>query len=111
MLDMASLLNEGKIQLSKYWKVDTYYTDYLRLFLLAQAGSGSHTARMIAVMEHASGLDFRSAYTYSSGEATASVRLWFFPGLLKTLNRIGDMGGTVKGNRYETTYAADYSYL
>jgi len=110
MLDMNALLNTGKVQLSKYMKVDTVYTDYLRLFLLVHGGTGSQLSRTIAVMEHASGLDFRGAYTYASGEGTASVRLWFFPGLLKIMGRYGNLGGTVKGNRYEATYVADSSY-
>jgi len=111
MADMGALLGTGKIQLSKYLKVDTYYTDYLRLFLLLHGGGANPTARAIAVMEHASGLDFRGAYTYASGEGTASVRLWFFPGLLKALARVGDLGGSIKGNRYEATYTADHSYI
>jgi len=111
MADMGALLGTGKIQLSKYLKVDTYYTDYLRLFLLLHGGGSNPTARAIAVMEHASGLDFRGAYTYASGEGTASVRLWFFPGLLKALARVGDLGGSIKGNRYEATYTADHSYI
>ncbi len=111
MADMGALLGTGKIQLSKYSKVDTYYTDYLRLFLLLHGGGSNPTARAIAVMEHDSGLDFRGAYTYASGEGTASVRLWFFPGLLKALARVGDLGGSIKGNRYEATYTADHSYI
>ncbi|MFB9279695.1 hypothetical protein [Cohnella cellulosilytica] len=111
MSDMGALLNTGKIQLSKYLKVDTYYTDYLRLFLLLHGGGANPTARTIAVMEHASGLDFRGAYTYASGEGTASIRLWFFPGLLKVMGKVGNLGGTIKGNRYEATYIADHSYV
>ncbi|BBI32071.1 hypothetical protein [Cohnella abietis] len=108
--DMQRLVEEGKVQLSKYIKVDTVYKDYLRLFLLAHGGSANHQARMIAVMEHASGVSFRGAYTYESGEGTASIKLWFFPGLLKVMGRFGDLGGTVKGNRYEATYTAESSY-
>ncbi|WP_239614772.1 hypothetical protein [Cohnella mopanensis] len=110
LLDMNLLINTGKIQLSKYIKVDTYYTDYLRLFMLVHGGSANQTSRTIAVVEHASGLDFRKAYTYASGEGSASIRLWFFPGLLKVMGRMGNLGGTVKGNRYEATYSADSSY-
>ncbi|MNF07920.1 hypothetical protein D3C80_2082070 [compost metagenome] len=78
--------------------------------MLLHGGSSNQTARMIAVMEHASGLDFSKTYTYASGEGSASIRLWFFPGLLKVMGRFGDLGGTVKGNRYEATYSADSSY-
>ncbi|QJD87405.1 hypothetical protein [Cohnella herbarum] len=111
LTDMNLLINTGKVELSKYIKTDTLYTDYLRLFLLLHGGSANQIARMIAVMEHASGLDYRGAYTYASAEGSASVSLWFFPGLLKAMGRFGNLGGTVKGNRYETTYTADSSYL
>ncbi|QMV43362.1 hypothetical protein [Cohnella cholangitidis] len=110
LLDLNLLINTGKVQLSKYMKVDTYYTDYLRLFMLLHGGSANQMARMIALMEHASDLDFSKTYTYASGEGSASIRLWFFPGLLKVMGRFGDLGGTVKGNRYEATYNADSSY-
>jgi hypothetical protein len=110
LADLTLLVEKGSVQLSKYIKVDTTYTDYLRLFLLLHGGSATHVARTIAVMEHASGLSFRGAYTYASAEGTASVKLWFFPGLLKVLGRYGNLGGSVKGNRYEATYTADSSY-
>ncbi len=110
LLDLNLLVENGTVELSKYIKADTIYTDYLRLFMLAHGGSANHLARMIAVMEHASGLSFNGAYTYASGEGNASVRMWFFPGLLKVMGRFGDLGGTVKGNRYEATYTAESSY-
>jgi hypothetical protein len=110
LLDLNLLVERGTVQLSKYIKVDTIYTDYLRLFLLAHGGSANYLARMIAVMEHASGLNFSGTYTYVSGEGKASVKLWFFPGLLKVMGRYGDLGGTVKGNRYEAAYIAESSY-
>jgi hypothetical protein len=110
LLDLQELVENGKIQLAKSIKVDTAYSDYLRLFLLAHGGSSNHTARTIAIMEHSSGLDFRGAYTYASAEGSASIRLWFFPRLLRTMGKIGDLGGTIKGNRYEATYTADSSY-
>ncbi|RED54758.1 hypothetical protein [Cohnella lupini] len=110
LMDLRQLVENGNVQLSKTIKVDTVYSDYLRLFLLAHGGSSNQVARMIAIMEHATGLDFRGAYTYASAEGSASVRLWFFPGLLKMLGKFGDLGGTVKGNRYESTYTADSSY-
>jgi hypothetical protein len=110
LLDLNLLVAKGKVQLSKYIKVDTTYRDYLRLFLLVHGGSANHMARTIAVMEQASGLSFRGAYTYASAEGTASVKLWFFPGLLKVMGRYGNLGGTVKGSRYEATYTADSSY-
>ncbi|CAM3633524.1 hypothetical protein COLU111180_00250 [Cohnella lubricantis] len=109
--DMNQLVNEGKIELSKYAKVDTYYLDYLRIFLLLHGDSASGTARSIAVIEAATGIDLTRAYTYVSGEATASLKLWFFPGLTRLLGRTGNWGGVVKDGRYEAVYQADDSYL
>jgi hypothetical protein len=110
ILDVQLLIEKGKVQLSKYIKIDTTYVDYLRLFLLLHGGSSSHVARVIAVMEHNTGLSLSGAYTYVSGEGRASLSLWFFPGLLKVLGRTGSLGGTVTGSRYESTYTADNSY-
>jgi hypothetical protein len=110
LLDLNLLVERGTVQLSKWIKVDTIYSDYLRLFLLAHGGFANQTARMIAIIEHASGVSFSGAYTYASGEGKASLKLWFFPGLLKVMGRYGDLGGTVKGNRYEAAYVADSSY-
>jgi hypothetical protein len=110
LLDLNLLVELEAVPLSKWIKVDTVYTDYLRLFLLAHGGTANQTGRMIAVMERASGVSFNGAYTYASGEGKASLKLWFFPGLLKVMGRYGDLGGTVKGNRYEAAYVADSSY-
>jgi len=108
--DMRSLLATDTIPLSKYVAVTTTYSDYLRLFLLLHGGSEKHWARMTAIMEQESGLSFERLYTYVSGQGTASITLWFFPGLVKTLGLSGRWGGTVNGERYEATYQADDAY-
>ncbi|MBB6633546.1 hypothetical protein [Cohnella thailandensis] len=108
--DMRSLLATDTIPLSKYVAVTTTYSDYLRLFLLMHGGSEKHWARMTAIMEQESGLSFERLYTYVSGQGTASITLWFFPGLVKTLGLSGRWGGTVNGERYEATYQADDAY-
>lgn len=110
ILDLNMLIDSGTILLSKYVKIQTTYADYLRLFLLLHGGSDTQVARMIAVMELETGVSFTEAYTYASGEATSSVRLWFFPGLLRILGGNGGLGGKVNGNRYEATYRADMAY-
>lgn len=110
VLDIHSLVDEGSIQLSKYAKIPMTYDDYLRLFLLLHGGSESQTGRMIAVVEYETGLSLQETYTYASGEGTASVKLWFFPGLARMFGRIDRMSGTVKGGRYEATYSADMAY-
>lgn len=108
--DMRLLLERDAIPLSKYVDVETTYADYLRLFFLLHGGSPSRLSRLIAVIGHETGLALSEAYTYASAEGTASLRLWFFPGLMKVMGQSGQLGGTVKGNRYEAVYAADSSY-
>ncbi|MBW5447080.1 hypothetical protein GE107_13505 [Cohnella sp. CFH 77786] len=108
--DIHSLLERDSVPLSKYLNVETNYADYLRLFYLLHGDSPNGLSRSIAVMEYRTGLDFSQAYTYVSAEGTASLRLWFFPGLMKAIGRTGRLGGTVKGNRYEAAYTADSSY-
>ena len=110
MQDMQSLLARDEIQLSRYVKVNTTYADYLRLFMLMHGGTAGAMSRCIAVFESDTGLDATQAYTYGRAEATASMKLWFFPRLLKLLQRTGNLGGSVKGNRYEATYTAEMGY-
>jgi hypothetical protein len=108
--DIYSLLNEDSVPLSRHLSIPTSYADYLRLFYLLHGGSPENMSRFIAVMEHRTGLALTRAYTYVSGEGIASLRLWFFPELLKWTGRTGHLGGTVKGNRYEAEFIADSSY-
>ncbi len=108
--DMHSLLNEDAVQLSKYVDAKTSYADYLRLFYLLHGGSPDTMSRFIAVMEHDTGIALTRSYTCVGGEGTASLRLWFFPGLLQMMGRTGHLGGTVKGNRYEADFTAESSY-
>lgn len=108
--DMNLLINEGHVQLSKAIKMDTYYADYLRLFLMLHGGSANQTARMIAVMEYRTGVSFQGAYTYASGEGTGSIPLLFMPGVTKLIGNTASGGGQVIGKRYEASYTADMSY-
>ncbi|WP_027093195.1 hypothetical protein [Cohnella thermotolerans] len=108
--DLNQLLAEGKIPLSRYAKADTYYIDYLRIFLLLHGDSSARIARSIAVMEAETGLSFQRTYTYVSGEGTASLGLWFFPGLTKVLGQAGNWGGVVRDGRYEVTCKAEDAY-
>ncbi|MFC5701905.1 hypothetical protein ACFPVX_11455 [Cohnella faecalis] len=110
LTDVVRLVEKGSVPLSKYAKADTAYGDYARFFLIAHGQPASAAARCIAVMERKLGLALTKAYTYVSGEGTASLKLWFFPGLLKLFGRSDSLGGTIRGNRYEVTFTADSSY-
>ena len=108
--DVQTLVARGSVPLSKYAKAETHYADYLRLFLLLHGGSSDTLARTAALVERNTGVSLEQAYTYASGEGTASLKLWFFPGVMKALGRSGVLGGQVMGNRYVATYAADLAY-
>ncbi|MFC3799665.1 hypothetical protein [Cohnella sp. GCM10012308] len=108
--DVQELLDRGVITLSKYAKIDTYYKDYIRLFLLLHGSSDAQTARRIALIEDTLDVDLQEAYTYVSARGIASVRLWFLPGAAKLAGKSVSWQGTVKGNRYETAFSSDSAY-
>ncbi|MBW7453897.1 hypothetical protein [Paenibacillus sepulcri] len=108
--DMMMLAKEGKTPLSKYVSTDLTYPDYLRVFLLVHGSSDKRTARTIAVIEQNTGITLSGTSTGVSGELTASVNLWFLPGLLKSFTASGILNGKVKGSRYEATKTIGWSY-
>ncbi|MFC5648322.1 hypothetical protein ACFPYJ_04150 [Paenibacillus solisilvae] len=110
MEDMVSLSQKGTTPLSKYAAVDLTYLDYLRLFLLLHGSDEQRISRTIAVIEQNTGLTLTKTSTGLSGELTASVNLWFLPGLMKSFTRFNILKGKVKGNRYETTKTIGWSY-
>ena len=110
MEDMLSLAQKGSTPLSKYVSVDLTYVDYLRVFLLLHGSEERRVSRMIAVIEQNTGLTLAKISTGLTGELTASVNLWFLPGLMKSFTRFDILKGKVKGNRYETTKTIGWSY-
>ena len=77
----------------------TSYKDYLRIFLFLHP-EGNKMARMLALIEHDTGADLTKLPTYIRGEASASVKLWFLPGVTKMLGQTGVITGRVENNRY-----------
>ncbi|HUC91584.1 MAG TPA: hypothetical protein VMS09_06060 [Paenibacillus sp.] len=110
MEDMASLFTNGSTPLSKYADIEVPYADYLRLFLLLQVNEAEKLARIAALIEFGTGYGLQSVPAAVSGEVRASVRLWFLPGLMRSLGKAGILRGRVVGNRYETTRTAAASY-
>jgi len=108
--DLERLMAADSVPLSKYINAETRYADHLRLFLLLHGDSAATLARVIALIELNTGIAAERAFTYASGEGTATLRLWFFPGVVKRLGVTGGWGGQVAGNRYVATYTADLGY-
>ncbi|MFF2889023.1 hypothetical protein [Paenibacillus sp. NPDC057967] len=111
MEDMISFATKGTAPLSKYIKTELSYLDYLRIFMLLHGGSKEkRLGRMIAVIEHNTGLTLARVPSGVTGEAKVSMKLWFLPGVMGMLGRLDLLQGKVVGNRYETTQTVGWSY-
>ena len=109
--DMTTLAENGKVQLSKYVPAELTYADYPRVFLILHGSGGqARKARIIAVIEHNTGMDLSNIATGLSGEMTSSVNLWFLPGLMRSFTATGILSGKVKDGRYEKTQTIGASY-
>ncbi|MFD0717387.1 hypothetical protein [Paenibacillus sp. GCM10027626] len=111
LADLLSLVHTGSTPLSKYAKINITYQEYLRLFLLLHGSGGSQRiSRIIAVIEHNTGMNLTAVETGLSAEVTASIKLWFVPGLIRAAAGFGLLSGKVTGNRYEATRTIGLSY-
>lgn len=111
MEDMISFTTKGSAPLSKYIKAELSYLDYLRIFMLLHGGSKEkRLGRMIAVVEHNTGLTLAKVPSGVTGEAKVSMKLWFLPGVMGMLGRFDLLQGKVEGSRYETTQTVGWSY-
>ncbi|MFC3341453.1 hypothetical protein ACFOHW_03200 [Paenibacillus abyssi] len=108
--DIVQLVKQGSTPLSKYADVDIAYKDYLRMFLLIHGSPETKISRMIALIEFNTGYSLIQMTAGVSGEARGSVKLWFLPGIMKSLTRTRLLSGKVVGNRYESTKTAAWSY-
>ncbi|MBD2844323.1 hypothetical protein IDH44_03905 [Paenibacillus sp. IB182496] len=108
--DMLKLVLDGKTELSDMLKVDVYYVDYLRLFLLMHGSTAQKMSRMIALIEYSTGYRLLAMDAAVTAEATGSVKLWFLPGAMRMLSAGRILEGKVVGGRYETTKKIGWSY-
>ncbi|GGD76688.1 hypothetical protein [Paenibacillus nasutitermitis] len=108
--DMMMLAKEGTTPLSKYVSTNLTYLDYLRVFLLLHGNSEKRTSRTIAVIEQNTEVILAGTSTGLTGELSASVNVWFLPGLMRSFTVLGLLNGKVKGGRYEATKTIGWSY-
>lgn len=108
--DMGKLVQGEELPLMKRWKeVTVHYRDFLRLFMLLHGNEQRMMTRMQALVELNTGMDLTEAYTYLKSRATATVDLWFLPGIMKALNRAG-FGCVVDANRCQVHATAVFAY-
>lgn len=109
--DMIQLCQKGSIQLSKYVPVEMTYRDHLRIFLFIHSNNEKKLSRMLALIRLNTGINPAERSTYASGEVRTAMRLWFLPGVTKSLGVVfGSGGDEVQGNRYIVNRRADFSY-
>ncbi len=110
VVDMLKLIHDGEHTLSKYAKIPFTYKDYLRLIFLFHNGDDTKLSRIQALIHFNTDKNLTRVPTYIDGEITTSINLWFIPGVMRALNIIGVLDGTVEGNRYRITRRAVMAY-
>ncbi|MFD0620629.1 hypothetical protein ACFQZR_24490 [Paenibacillus sp. GCM10027629] len=109
--DMLELVNNGDIEMSKYVPVRLTYKDYLRMFLMLHSRNEAMMSRMLAVIQFNTKINPNERVTTIEGDVRASIRLWFLPGVMKTLRLTQFISqGEVEGSRYYITKKAAFTY-
>ncbi|MCM3135443.1 hypothetical protein M3629_21935 [Paenibacillus polysaccharolyticus] len=108
--DMVKLAKDGGVELSQYIKVKLTYKDHLRLFLLIHSNNDRKMSRMLALIQLNTGVNPGEKQTYASGQMRSSIKLWFLPGVVRSIGAV--MGGEdqVQDGRFFIERKADYSY-
>ncbi|MDB5053109.1 MAG: hypothetical protein JWM44_1159 [Bacilli bacterium] len=111
-LDDMSNLMKGKAVpvLKKAPQITVDYKELLRIFMLLHLDDGKMMSRMQALIELNIDVPLEQKTTYIQGSAAVSVRLWFIPELIKSLNSLGISHCRVQANRCEITKTAVMSY-
>ncbi|MGG4130415.1 hypothetical protein ABEW19_19295 [Paenibacillus illinoisensis] len=108
--DMVKLSKEGSVELSKYIKVKLTYRDHLRLFLLMHSNNERKMSRMLALIRLNTGVNPDEKQTYASGNIRSSVKLWFLPGVIKSIGAVMGNADQVEDGRLFIDRRTDYSY-
>lgn len=110
-LDMYDLIDGKRVEFSTFTKGFTLdYESYLRLLLILHRNKTDKLARSQAVIAFNTGKDLANIPTYIEVNTTTSIKLWFLPGVMKSLDMIGALDGKVEGNRYKINKKAVFAY-
>ncbi|MBU5353750.1 hypothetical protein KQI74_15795 [Paenibacillus barcinonensis] len=108
--DMMKLAKDGSVELSKYIKVKLTYRDHLRLFLLMHSNNERKMSRMLALIRMNTGVNPDEKFTYASGQTRSSIKLWFLPGVVRSIGAAMGSTDQVQDGRFFIEHKADYSY-
>lgn len=109
--DMYMLIDGKSVEFSSFIKGFTIdYDGYLRLLLVLHRDKTDKLARSQAVIAFNTGKDLANVPTYLEANTTTSIKLWFLPGVMKSLDMVGALDGKVEGNRYKIDKKAVFAY-
>ena len=110
IMDILTLCHEGNVEVSTYLKAKITYRDHLRILLFLHGKSEARLGRMLAVIRMNTSIDLTQRNTYAICQMTASMPLWFMPGVISMLEWTGVIQGYVEGGRYAVVKQADFYY-
>ncbi|CAG7645484.1 hypothetical protein PAESOLCIP111_04960 [Paenibacillus solanacearum] len=112
MQDMTKLIQGDQIPLSRSFgsMLTMGYKDHLRLFLLLHSRESVLMSRMQALLQLNTDTDLSTVPTYIAGTATSSFRLWFMPGVMRTIGNSVFAGCEGSGSRCLMTRTAHLNY-
>lgn len=110
--DMNSILDGKEVSLiKKLPKVTITYKELLRILLLIHSNDVNLLSRMQALIELNTGESLFDKTTYVQGTAVVSVRLWFMPAFVRSLENVGlSKCNMTKANRCGISKTAVMSY-
>ncbi|SDZ18103.1 hypothetical protein SAMN05421736_10796 [Evansella caseinilytica] len=86
------------------------YNFYYLRFSLFVHPEGNKLARVMARIHQNTDTNLMEQATYVEGTVTASVQLWFLPGITNMLGQAGIINGRVENNRFYIDNEIIYSY-
>ncbi|WJH34055.1 hypothetical protein N6H14_29530 [Paenibacillus sp. CC-CFT747] len=86
------------------------YKEMLRLFYVLHSENARIMSRMQALIELNTGKDLAGQATYVQASGESSIKLWFLPGIARSLNRTGILPCQVRDGRCQFTGTAVMSY-
>jgi hypothetical protein len=109
--DMDKLLKGQPVTLMSHIpNITIDYKELLRIFLMLHHNESRMMSRMQALIELNTGDPLDKKITYIQGSAVISIRLWFIPELMKSLQVFGVSSCKIKANRCEIAKTAVMSY-
>ncbi|MNW62175.1 hypothetical protein D3C74_402910 [compost metagenome] len=67
-------------------------------------------SRMLALIRLNTGVNPDEKQTYASGNMRSSIKLWFLPGVVRSIGAVMGSEDQVEGGRFFIERKADYSY-